>query len=398
MKVKNLVLFLGILFLNSCYSGEVFEEGGESFYKLYGNGTIQEAVAMNIAADGSVFILGNQYVRNQDSSAVVVIKATKAGNQLWSERYYGRGKSVAKTLLPLSSGELLVLASDQEPGETAAMPVLYVVSEEGRLVSTIHLEAEDSAAESTESRVPEDLVSDGEGVVFILGNVRSAGGQTLRSFIQKVDIRTGEILDEREFRDSEMTEAKRILRGENRLFVVGNTSLGVGDAQGRNMFLSTFSDHLVEAGHVVFGGSRNDTFKKAILNSDNELVIVASEQENNTATVEGVMYFINPYTRAVSNISDLDFGSGEDPQAIEEDVNGDLFIAVKTEARRGKSNIMLGKTNHAGVPLWSSQKHIGGSGDDRTAQVAISEGYVYLLSTLDMRNENTLISLTKIRF
>lgn len=394
MKLRIVLWLLASGILMSC-SDNFFEQHKDAFYKLYGNGTTQEAVSMHLTADGSVYLIGNQYVRNQDSAAVVLIRANASGNQLWSGRYFGKGYTQARAILELPSQELLVLASSRASEGKMHVPLLLKISNEGVVLSEYSLEQ--AAGATPEDRVAEDMVLGDAGVVFILGNILNEG-VSVGSFIQKVDLASGSTLDQRVFKNSAATEGKKIFRNGDQYFVLGNTALEVGQSRNQNLFLATYSENLVEAGNVVMGSAHKDSFEKAYISSRNELVILSAEQEAGSKVSKGVVWFTNPLSLSVHRMVYLNYSPNDVPQAIKEDEGGDFYIAVNAIGERGNTNILLNKTDYAAAPLWPSAKMIGGAGEDSVEEVVIAGGYVYMLSTLDMQNENTLISLSKIRF
>lgn len=397
----KLTTFLGILIallITGCKSDDFFENNKDAFYKLYGNGTIQEAVAMRLHEEGDVFIVGNQYVRNQDSSALLIIRAGSDGNQRWSGNFFGKGYSTAKAMLLLPDNELLVLASSRETGQAASVPVLYKLDLEGNLLQEFFPGQEENSNNSSTNRVPEDMVLGEGGSVFLLGNIRGAGGRIEKSFIQKVDLHSGKLLDQREFNDAAMTGSLGIMRNGNQLLVLGETSQEVGDIQQQSIFMASYSSHLIEAGHTLIGSTENDYFRKAILSSMQELVILSSVQSPGKEEVRGMLHFMRPGTMAIRKMAYLDYNEREIPEAIGEDDEGNFYLALTTFGERGNSNILINKIDPYGVALWESPLEIGGEGNDKIAQVEFKNRYVYLLKTIDMQNENTLISLSKIRF
>lgn len=377
-------------------NGGLPEPDNDAFYKLYGNGTIQEATAMEFTNEGEVYILGNQYVRNQDSSAVVLIRTNDRGNQIWSRRYFGKGYNSSKSILTLPSKEVLILSSSRGSDRSASIPVLYRVNETGELISELFLAEEGSAGSL--SFVPEDMVLGQEGHIFLVGNLRGASGVAQTSFIQKIDPASGEILDKREFSNSELTEVKEVFLNGNNLLVVGNTVQEADDIRNQSIFLASFTPNLVEAQHAILGGANTDIFRKAMVNSRNELLIISSEQTFNSTISRGVISTLDSKTLTVNSFSYLDFSENEVPEAVAEDEEGNYFVAVNTKGERGRTNVIVGKIDPFGAAIWASPKEIGGEGSDKVAQIKIIDKHVYLLSTIDMQNENTLISLSRIRF
>lgn len=395
MKLRYIGCLLLALGLAGCYTDDSFEENKEAFYKLYGNGTTQEAVAMEFTPEGQIFILGNQYVRNQDSSAVLLIRADAEGNQLWSRKFFGKGHTTASRLLVLPNDELLVLASSRLQGESLSMPVLYRVNKEGELQGEFFLEQ--GEAGTTLSRVPEDMVLGENGTLFVLGNNKEGSSEPHSSFIKKVVIETGTEVDEREFSDSPGTVSKSIMRNKDKLLVIGDTRQEAGEVLNKSIYLGTFSTNLVEGGHQLLGSSNDDTFKKAILSSRNELVVLSFEQSLTSSQSNGVVNFLSPHTLAVIRAAPV-FSASEIPVAIEEDANGDFYVAVDAFGEKGNTRIRVSKIDRGGTPLWETPWGIAGEGGNHLAQIKFQRGFVYLLKTIDMQNENTLISLSKIRF
>lgn len=393
MKISTTLWFLASLFFMSCADDFLEKEQQGGFYKLYGNGTLQEAIGLQLAPDGAIYIIGNQYVRNQDSSAVLLIRANAAGNQVWSRRYYGNGYSQASTMLQLPGQEQLLLCSSRSQDGHNFSPLLLKINQEGELQREYLLEPEPAP----QNRIAQDMVLGEEGTVFILGNILE-GGVPVRTFIQKVDLSSGLVLDEREFKNSESTEGKKIFRYGQQYFVLGNTQHSLGETRNQSLFLVAYSSNLVEAGNYIVGDAGKDSFEKAFISSRGELVVLSTEQDVNTRLSRGKVWFTNPKTLAVHASTYLNFSANEVPQAIAEDVYSDFYIAVNAIDARGNTNIMLQKTDYTGAPVWPEALNIGGAGNDRIREVKIENGYVYLLSTLDMQNENTLISLSKIQF
>ena len=396
MRLLNSIWYFVFLLLAGCSTNGLPEPDKDAFYKLYGNGTIQMATAMEFSNTGDVYIVGNQYVRNQDSSAVVLIHANAQGNQLWSRRYFGKGHNSSKSILVLPSNEVLILASTRESDHSASIPVLYRLNDKGDLISELFLT--EGSASGPLSYVPEDMVLGEGGHVFLVGNLRGVSGVSQKSFIKKVDPATGEILDKREFSNSEMTEVRKVFQNGSKLLVVGNTVQEADGIKGQSIFVASFSPDLVEAQHAIVGSANNDTFRKAIVNSRAELLIISSEQSPNSTLSRGMISMLDNKTLNVNNYSYLDFSENEIPEAIAEDEDGNYFVAVNTIGERGRTNVIISKVDPYGVAIWPSPKEIGGEGSDKIAQVKIHDKYVYLLSTLDMQNENTLISLSRIKF
>lgn len=383
------------LVLAGCYTDDFLEENKEAFYKLYGNGTTQEAVAMEFSSDGQIFILGNQYVRNQDSSAVLLIRADAEGNQLWSRKFFGKGHTTARRLLVLPNDELLVLGSSRVQGEPFSMPVLYKVNKEGELQGEFFLGQEEAG--TTTSNVPEDMVLGENETLFVLGNNREGSREPHNSFIKKVIIDTGAELDKREFSNSPGMISKSIMRDKDKLLVMGDTRQEAGEFQNKSIYLGTFSTDLVEGGHQLLGSSNDDTYKQAILSSRNELVVLSFEQSLSSSQSNGVVNFLSPHTLAVIRKAPV-FNAGEMPVTIEEDPNGDFYVAVDAFGENGITSIRINKIDRAGSPLWEAPWEIAGEGDNHLVQIKFRNDFVYILKTIDMQNENTLISLSKLRF
>ena len=402
MKMKALILFLMPLLFAGCYTDDFYEVNKDSFYKLYGNGTEQEAVAMEFAADGGVWLTGNQYVRNQDSSAVLIIKAGADGNQLWSKKFFGKGFNTTKAMLVLASGDVLVLASARMQDKTRSIPVLYRLSPNGELLKEIFIEEEEGAT-TTLSTVPEDMVLGDNGMVFVLGNTRERGGVVQKAFIKKINLQSEEVPDQREFSTSGKTEAKNIFRNGNQYVVMGDTWQEKAELMNQNIFVATFSENLIEAGLSILGSAGNDTFEKAILNSLNEFVILSTEQSPGLADKRGVVSFIHVKTHAGRVKAQLNIVNGDIlgpvvPETIAEDEAGAYYVALNATKEREGTNIFISKLDSSGAELWDFPKETGGEGNDRVAQLRIKDGYIWVLKTIDMQNENTLIGLSKIRF
>ena len=379
-----------------CSINELPEPDKDAFYKLYGNGTLQEATAMEFSETGDVYIMGNQYIRNQDSSAVVLIRTNAQGNQVWSRRYFGKGHNSSKAIRILPSNEILILASTRESDRSGSFPVLYRVSDNGDLISEFFLNGEGNSG--LQNIVPEGMVVGESGHVFMVGNIRGASGVSQKAFIQKIDPATGEILSNREFSDSEVTEVKGVFQNGNNYLVVGNTTQEADEVKGQSIFLASFSPNLVEAQHSIMGGPHQDTFRKAMVNSSSDLVIISSEQSVTSTLSRGMISILDNKTLVVKNYSYLDFSENEIPAAVAEDEDGGYLVAVNTIGERGRTNVIISKIDPFGAAAWATPKEIGGEGSDKIAQVKIKDQYVYLLSTIDMQNENTLISLSKIKF
>ena len=393
MNVRFTLYLLMALILTGCYTDDFFEENKDAFYKLYGNGTYQEAVAMHLTVDGDIFILGNQAVRNQDSSAVLVIRANAEGNQLWSKKLYGKGHTLAKRIVVLPNGELLVLASSRAQDNPMSVPVFYRINREGELLAE-HFIQQAGTTSTGVSHEPEDLVLGEEGTFFMLGNSLGVNGVSQGSFIKKVDIASGGVRDERAFNSSEVSEAKNILRNGQHLLVLGN----IGGLKNKSLFMGSYTENLVEADLELPESSNEGTFKKAILSSRNEFVVLSTEKDSSSAEFGSMLRFISPKTLEVRKKILLNPGAGEIPEAIEEDEYGEFYLAVNALTETGHTNIRIYKIGAAGIPLWEGPREIGGEGNDKIAQLKIRDNFVYLLKTVDMQNENTLISLSKIRF
>ncbi len=389
-----LVCLLG----TGCSMQDKVEPAGDAYYKLYGNGTYQEAVAMEFTGNGGIYIIGNQYVRNQDSSAVVLIKVNAEGNQVWSGRYYGKGHTSSKSILILPDNNILVLASTRETGQAGGIPVLYRVNDKGELLNEFYIEEEKTAASARESSIPEGMVPGDNGDVFLAGNIRGSSGVSTASYIKRVDLASGNVLSKRVFSNSEMTEVKKIFRNGRALLVMGDTRQEIDEMKNRNIFAASFSPNLIEAGHKITGSANADAFKEAILSSLNEFVIISTEQIPGSAATRGVFRFMGRHSLGIRNTLYLNFSANEIPQAIAEDGEGNYLVAVNAIGERGSSNIIINKTNASGTPLWNSPKELGEGGSDKIAQVKIAGEYAYLLTTIDMQNENTLISLSKVKF
>lgn len=402
MNMKALILCLLPLLFAGCYTEDFYEENKDSFYKLYGNGTGQEAVAMDFAADGGVYLAGNQYVRNQDSSAVLIIKAGPDGNQIWSKRFFGKGYNLTKSMLVLPSGDLLVLASAGMQDNSRKIPAIYRLSPEGDLLHEYFFDEEEAAA-SALNRIPEDMVLGERGEVFVVGNNQGPESIGLKAFIKKIDPESGAVLDQRDFSTSGKTEAKKIFRNGVQYLVMGDTKQEKGALLNQNIFVATFSEHLIESGLSILGSADDDSFQKAIVNSLNEFVIISTEQSPGLPGKRGVVSFIHSKTHLVRvktplNISSESVLGSVEPGTIAEDENGQYYVAVNATKDRPGSNIFISKIDSSGALLWDFPKETGGEGNDRVAQLKIKDGYQWLLKTIDMQNENTLISLSKVRF
>lgn len=394
MKIQYLGYLLLSLVLSGCYTDDFLKENKEAFYKLYGNGTTQEAVSMEFSSEGQIFILGNQYVRNQDSSAVLLIHADAEGNQLWSGKFFGKGHTTARQLLVLPNDELLVLASSRLQGASVSMPVLYKISKEGELQKEIFLEHEDNG--NVISSVAEGMVLDENGTLFVLGNSRDGSRDPQRSFIKQINIDTGIELNKRGFSNSPGMESKSIMRYKDKLLVIGDTRQEAGEYLNKNIFLGTFSTDLVEEGHQLLGSPADDTYKMAVFSARNELVILSFKESDTSSQSGGMVNFLSSHTLAVIRKVPV-FGAGEIPVAIQEDPNGDFYVAVDAFGEKGNSRIRINKIDRAGIPLWEAPWEIAGEGDNHFAQIKFQGDFVYMLKTIDMQNENALISLSRLR-
>ena len=86
----------------------------------------------------------------------------------------------------------------------------------------------------------------------------------------------------------------------------------------------------------------------------------------------------------------LDYGTAVvseamEPEAITEDENGEYYVAVNTLRLRAGTNIFINKLDASGCPVWSFPREIGGDGNDRVAQIKMKDGYIYMLSTIDLK-------------
>lgn len=396
MKRHSFIWIWVFLFLAGCYTDDFPELNKGAFFKLYGNGTQQEAVGMHLAREGDVYIIGNEFVPNQDSSAVLLIRTNAEGNQLWAKKFYGKGHNTAKAMLLLPGNELLVLASSRASAESKSMPVLYRLNQAGDLMTEYFVEQEEGSSNSLSS-MPEDMVLGEEGKLFLLGNLRQANGLSRRAFIKKIDLQENKVLDNREFSNSEVTEAKRILPYGDKCLVLGNTRQEVDEVRNQSIFLAIYTANLIEADHKLIGSADNDFFKKAFLSSRNEFVVLSREESAASAQVSGILSFVRSPGLSLSRQLPLEFGTGEVPEAVVEDENGDFYIAVNAFSERGNTNILIYKMDAAGNIVLEAPA-IGGEGNDKIAQLQAKGGYLFLLKTIDMQNENTLISLSRIKF
>lgn len=279
------------------------------------------------------------------------------------------------------------------------MPLLYRISREGEQLSEYFIAEEEGVTSGSFSNIPEDMVIGEDGSVWIVGNSRGAGGGSSQGFIKKVSLETGEILNQLPIRNSENTEAKRIFSYKGGYVVVGNTAQESGEIKGQSMFLATYTADLVEENHRLMGSLNKDIFTDALLDSRNSLVILSAEEDLVSTETKGLIRFVKPHSLEVEKATQLDFSQGEQPQGIEEGETGHFYIATRSLNERRMANIMLYKTDQAGLPEpGTSPEEIGGEGNDKVAQLKLLNGYVYLLKTIDMQNENTLISLSKVRY
>lgn len=399
MNLRNYIWLLMTLLVTGCYADDFFEDNKDAFYKLYGNGTIQEAVAMQLTDDGDIYLIGNQEVRNQDSCAVVIIRTDGEGNQRWSARHFGKGYSKAMVMLVLPGGELLLLAASRPQDQSRTVPVLYKLDAAGNLLNEFFLETGENTKTAGLNHVPEDMVLAKDGAaVFVLGNMRDAANVSKDYFIKKIDIETGATLGQRLISNYEdIREARQIFWRGEQLLVIGNTRQIESDFKDQSMFMAPHSVHMVEAGHTVIGSGHNDSFHKATLSAINEFVILSSEKVQGTGERKSVLRFVYAATLGVRKLIYLEYDAGEIPEAIEEDEEGNLYVALTTFGERGNTNILINKMAPSGDALWDAPKEIGGEGNDRIVQMEMKNGFVYLLKTIDMQNENKLISLSKIR-
>lgn len=401
MKLRISVWFLMALLLTGCYTDDFFEINKGAFYKLYGNGTTQEAVAMHLTEEGDIYLVGNQYVRNNPDSAAVLIMSTDAGgNQRWSVKDFGKGFCEAKAMLVLPSGQILLLAASRPHNQGRLEPVLYRLDAAGNLLKTFYLEPGENSKTNPFNSVPEDMVLNDKGAVYVVGNRWTEAGESRVAYIKKIDLETGDALDDREFSTADRTEAKRILRKDRQLLVIGNSWQETGESKKQNVFTASFSANLVEAGLVILGGPLEENFHKAILSSLKEFVLLSSEQVIESGKMvesKGVLSFVEASTLDIRQNVYLAYNSREIPEAIEEDEEGNFYVALTILGERDNSGILINKVDPLGNTLWDMPKEIGGAGADRIVQISLKDGYVYLLKTIDMKNESKLISLSKIR-
>lgn len=412
MKLRNYIWLLIALLVTGCYTDDFFESNKDAFYKLYGNGTRQEAVAMELTDEGDIYLIGNQYVRNQeDSSAVMIMRTDGEGRQRWSFRHFGKGYSQAKAMLELpATNEILLLAASGHHKKSHMVPVLYRLDAAGKLVDSVFLEPESDSEDTTFSRGPVDMVlGEDHETVFVLANMQDTMNVS-KYFIKKIDIRSGEVLDGYQTSShNEMTEGRQLFRRGNQFLVIGNTWQEKEVVRNQGVFMALHAPHLVEANYRWLEHEHNNTIHKAIVSSLDEFVILSSEKVQGTAGRKALVSFVKFPALDISRQVHLDYNSREATEGMEEDEEGNPFVALEEDEEgflyaafttlneRGNTTILINKFNHSGMTVWDAPREIKGEGRDRIVQMSMTGGYIYLLKTLDMQNENTLISLSKIR-
>ena len=187
------------------------------------------------------------------------------------------------------------------------------------------------------------------------------------------------------------TDISRI-HGTSNFLLAGETERRKASAS-RNVFIAELREDLSGDFFKDYGSEVDDLYK-GLFPMKEDLVLFSLTDED---SVIGMKIRRNGNSvPSYDLIEPYSMSFQADPKSICAVGEGFAFLnLIETGAERTGWDLQILLTDENGVPI--SERTIGSKGDDEPAQIKyFDDGFVYVLSTIDMQNANTLISLMKI--
>lgn len=121
--MRNIILsFLSLAILFSCSNKEeISDDQAETFNKLFGNAGNDKALDIKELPDGNFLIFGSTETQDQGID-MLLIKADKFGNELWSETFGGPGDDKAGGCDISESGNIIMVGTRVNEGTSEGDP------------------------------------------------------------------------------------------------------------------------------------------------------------------------------------------------------------------------------------------------------------------------------------
>lgn len=132
-------IFLALLISACSDKVEIDDSQADTFNKLYGNAGNDRGVEIKELMDGSFLILGTIETAEQ-STEIVLIKTDRFGNELWKDKFFGRGaEDIAGGMDIKENGNIIIAGTSFKSIEFASPEnnrdiVVYEVDQNGDLV------------------------------------------------------------------------------------------------------------------------------------------------------------------------------------------------------------------------------------------------------------------------
>lgn len=383
----------------ACKRDDIFKNGQTEFVKFYGSAFIQEAVDIATNTSGDFYILGNEFVRFQDSAATIIIKANHQGEQLWvSPRHYGRGNCQATAIAVDSNEDVYVLSNERNASVENTSIVLVKYSPAGNPIWSYQTEFQNNYSDMGNAI----MIDEEENRIVIAGHTTRNGSRDL--LLQTYDLNSGSRLQEIIRSSSRNTSASKILKEEVRgtawYFVIGNTNEESGYSTNQNVFIAEYSMNFIPNDNIIIGTEGDDEIGDAVFSVNGWISIITTSNVLNTESSQAELIRIGRsrdslhlLNKEVYSISAVTKGV-----SLAESDNGSMMLGFVAGEVREAENIYLLKTRYRGEPLWDAPLRIGGNGNDRVRKIRQYQNYIIVLSVIDLQNENQIIALSKINY
>ncbi|MCC5920670.1 MAG: hypothetical protein LAT68_05685 [Cyclobacteriaceae bacterium] len=383
----QIVCIFSTLLCCACSLGEGDED---VFSRLFGGGSRQQAVDFLLDDNQFAYIVGNERLSNNDSTAVLVIKTNELGVSLNHSRFFGLGRSEAEKIVSYQN-ERFVLFNTRESLNSQSFYGILRLDAEGEIIQEIIYMPNEEDNNIFQAK---DLVFSSNGEAYVLGNL--INGTQRKLFIDKLSNIDFERQRRRVFSNSNAMQAFNLvwLEAANELIAVGSTTQIAENTAGRNLFLAAFSENLVEIDQRVYGSMGNDDIQLMQVVSDGRIEIFSKRANNEEPIL--TKWSIRP--RDLNVIDQINLSVDADVVAYIER-GTQIFIGVEVSEATEDRDIRVFQLNDLrDIFLQEPILNIGGQGSDQLNRMLIEGNHLYILKTLDFRNENSLIGLSKVEF
>ncbi len=125
----GIAFLLAMSLLFSCDTAENIDDPSKNYFiKYFGNDGSQEGIDVVVAADGSIYLLGNTTSKS-NGQQIYLVKADGGGKMVWEKTFGGKYDEVAKDL-ELTTDRLIILGNTQK-GSTESDILVMSVSLDG---------------------------------------------------------------------------------------------------------------------------------------------------------------------------------------------------------------------------------------------------------------------------